>query len=158
MSTINEIKYGDTIYNIGTETTTCLYDRLGVYAPNLNKPDGIKGLEEVSIDMSSYKRIKVYGFMNARFYQFTIEIDLTDSLNTFEESNKYWGRATVRDISLTSSYHFFNADCSVSQDKQIFKVENFGYTSYNEISEAIPELGFRNDNTAYVVTKIYGIK
>ena len=135
-----------------TKTVVCLYDRLGVEGSNLSKSAGIKGTESVNIDMSNYKRIKVYGYMNARKYQFCLEIDITDSLNDFGNDNKYWGRATVRDLSLDTTAYLFNVDCSITQDKQTFKVENFGF-----INLADNSLTLRNSNEAYVVTKIFGI-
>ena len=135
-----------------TETAVCLYDRLGVEGSNLSKSAGIKGTESVNIDMSSYKRIKAYGYMNTRKYQFCLEIDITDSLNDFGNDNKYWGRATVRDISIEKTAYLFNVDCSISQDKQTFKVENMGF-----INLADNSLTLRNSNADYIVTKIFGI-
>lgn len=132
-----------------------LYDRTGVLCSNNNNSVGIKGGESFNVDMSGYKKIKVYGFMNARKYQFTLEIDLTDSLNEYESNNKYWGRTCLTDITLSSSDAFlFTSDCSVNQAKSIFKVENFGYRDLSNNST----LTLRNNNSDYVVTKIIGYK
>lgn len=132
-----------------------LYDRTGVLCSNNNNSVGIKGGESFNIDMSGYKKIKAYGFMNARKYQFALEIDLTDSLNEYESNNKYWGRTCLTDITLSSSDAFlFTADCSVNQAKSIFKVENFGYRDLSNNGT----LTLRNNNSDYVVTKIIGYK
>ena len=132
----------------------CLYDRTGKEGNNYNNTTGIKGTESLNINMSSYKRLKVYGFMNARRYQFCLEIDLTDSLNTYDNNNKYWGRACLTDLSLDAdTTYLFAVDCSVTQAKTIFKVENMGFRN---LSDGV--FSARNNNADYVITKIYGIK
>ena len=136
------------------QVNNVLYDRTGVQGPNYNKTDGLKGSESLSIDMSSYKRIKVYGYFNVRKYQFVLEIDITDALNIYEDNNKYWGRALVIDNILSNEGNIYDAECTVSQNKQTFKVENISFRTFSSPLT----INSRNSTTDYVVTKIIGYK
>lgn len=127
-----------------------VYDRLN-NTINYNKPDGIKGTESVNIDLSSYKMLKVFGFMNTRKYQFSMDIDLTDSMNTFDNNNKYWGRANIFPNILSSERLIYYTECSITQNKQTFKVEEMGFYKLSDGT-----INNRNTNSDYVVTKIIG--
>lgn len=132
-----------------------LFDRTGNEAPNYTYGGGIAGTQSLSLDMSNYKRIEVFGFMNTRKYQFNFKIDITDSLNTFNDDNKYWGRALIMDNILDTNQqpNIYCAECSVSQNKQTFTAENFSFKKSTDGT-----LNTRNSNSDYVVTKVIGYK
>lgn len=139
------------------KTGIVVYDRTGNEAPNYNMSDGIEGTQSLLVDLSPYKRIKVLGFVNVRRHQFSLIIDLTDSLNIYQDNNEYWGRALTIDTSFVVGEfvpNLFNIECHVSQNKQTFTVENMTFITLDNPTV----IEYRNLRNDYVVTKIIGYK
>ena len=145
----------NSINDISKLTPICLYDRSGKEGPNLGKTGGIQGSQSVSIDMTSYKKIKVYGIVNTRKYQWSCEIDLNDpkSENTFNQPNVWTGTGWVVD-NVYDELSCFSYTVSISHDKKTFKADRFLTRPFSDMSS----IAERQNNENYYVSKIYGIK
>lgn len=133
----------------------CLYDSTGIDGPTLNKANGIRGTESVSINMTEYKCIEVYGYGNTRKYQWNLKIrlDIPVMLNTFNLPSKYWGNSVFIDT-IYDQENIFEVSCSVTENKQTFCCESFLTRPFNDMNSR----DTRNTHDNYRVDKIYGYK
>lgn len=107
--------------------------------------------KSLSINMSSYKRIRVYYSSNIRRFQGSFDIDLEGIIDTYRSPNKYYGEGLIGDAYGDNTV-LFGVTCSVSSNKQTF------YNDCMFIKRECSGIDERNDNSSYQVTKIYGLK